>query len=430
MWFRRDLRLSDNPALAAAAAAGPVVPLFVVDPLFTRRAGAPRRAFLRAALESLDAGADRSLVVRHGDPVDVVPALAAEIGAESVFVAEDFAPYGRRRDDHVTVRLAARGVTLRRVGSPYAVPPGRVRKPDGRPYAVFTPFSRTWLSTAWDPPVAVPDVGWRGRPGVRGDRFPAAPAVTIELPPASEEAAHERLETFATAGGAERYHDLRDEPAVDGTSRLSAYLRFGLLHPRQVLAELGDGPGHAAFRDELCWREFAADVLFHHPGSAWDNLDRRMDRMPVDTGPAARDRFAAWCAGRTGYPLVDAGICQLLETGWMHNRIRMVTASFLVKDLHLPWQWGARFFLQHLVDGDLASNNHGWQWTAGTGTDAAPYHRIFNPTLQARRFDPEQVYVGRWVDVGADDYPDPIVDHRVEREEALRRYRTVKSAGR
>jgi deoxyribodipyrimidine photo-lyase len=429
MWFRRDLRLADSPAIVAAAAEGPVLPLFVVDPRFTR-AGAPRQVFLRGALDALDASTERSLVVRHGDPLAVVPAVAAEVGARIVVVAQDFAPYGRRRDDLVAARLAVEGCDLRRIGSPYAVEPGRVRKDDGTPYAVFTPFSRAWRGAGWDDAIDVPDVDWRGYPAVDCDGMPAVPALAVDLPPATETAAAERVEAFV-ADGAEEYHERRDEPALDGTSRLSPYLRFGLLHPRQVLAELGYGRGHETFRNELCWREFAADVLFHHPRSAWENLDRRMDRMPVDTGAVARERFAAWCVGRTGYPLVDAGIRQLLATGWMHNRVRMITASFLVKDLHLPWQWGARFFLAHLVDGDLASNNHGWQWAAGTGTDAAPYYRVFNPTTQAQRFDPDGVYVRRWLpEVDDRDYPEPIVDHRAEREEALRRYQSVKGRGR
>jgi deoxyribodipyrimidine photo-lyase len=236
---------------------------------------------------------------------------------------------------------------------------------------------------------------------------------------------------------------VRNLPGVAGTSRLSAALRWGVLHPRQLLGELLPERPHEVFRSELAWREFYADVLFRRPESAWRSLQPRMDAMPVDGDDRARARFAAWRHGRTGYPIVDAGMRELLATGWMHNRVRMITASFLVKDLHLPWQWGARHFLRHLVDGDLASNQHGWQWTAGTGTDAAPYFRIFNPTTQSERFDPQGDYLRRWLPELSDlddraihapgarrpaDYPAPIVDHAVERDEALARYRAVSSA--
>jgi deoxyribodipyrimidine photo-lyase len=217
------------------------------------------------------------------------------------------------------------------------------------------------------------------------------------------------------------------------------------VHPRQLLALVGDEPGAATFATELAWREFYADVLFHRPDTVRRNFAASMDGIRWDRGGEADERFAAWCAGRTGYPIVDAGMRQLLAEGWMHNRVRMITASFLVKDLHLDWRLGAAWFLRHLVDGDLASNSHGWQWTAGTGTDAAPFFRVFNPTLQGARFDPDGDYVRRYVPElrsipgaavhepwtarrdlfsgSAPDYPAPIVDHAAEREEALERYR-------
>jgi deoxyribodipyrimidine photo-lyase len=277
---------------------------------------------------------------------------------------------------------------------------------------------------------------------VRSEPVPPAPVVEAELPEPGEVAAAARLDAFL-AGPAARYDRDRDLPALDGTSRLSPYLRWGCLHARQVLGRLGRSAAHARFRSELAWREFYADVLFHRPESAWRNLDRRMDGLAVDGGPTARARFERWAAGETGFPLVDAGLRQLRATGWMHNRVRMVTASFLVKDLHLPWQWGARHFLAHLVDGDLASNNHNWQWVAGTGTDAAPYFRVFNPVTQSRRFDPDGDYVRRWVPelvgMAAPAVHDPsagrsgpplgyvavMVDHATEREETLRRFAAI-----
>jgi deoxyribodipyrimidine photo-lyase len=227
------------------------------------------------------------------------------------------------------------------------------------------------------------------------------------------------------------YKTARDRPDLDATSRLSPYLRWGLLHPRTLLAELDDSEGAATFRSELAWREFYADVLWHKPDTARQNYDRKFDRMEHDTDDG---RFRAWCEGRTGYPIVDAGMRQLLVEGWMHNRVRMIVASFLVKDLHLPWWWGARHFMRHLVDGDLASNQHGWQWVAGSGTDAAPYFRVFNPTTQGERFDPSGDYVRRYVpelrDVPGKQVHqphDPIVDHAHERQVALARYGAVKT---
>jgi deoxyribodipyrimidine photo-lyase len=451
LWFRRDLRLHDLPALGAAHAHGDVVPLFVVDPAFAS-SGTPRRAFMAAALQSLDDRMGGALVYRHGDPAEIVPAFAAEVGAQVVVVSKDFGPYGRRRDAAVATRLAADGRSLQGVGSPYAVDPGSVVKGDGSPYAVFTPFSKGWLAIGqrrWperrpSPPPA--EVNWVGAPDIACDGPPAAPQITpgadgllAALSDASEAAAMDRWTAFHE-DGLDAYDDQRNLPGVDGTSRLSAALRWGLVHPL-LIDDLAPVRAHEVFRSELAWREFYADVLFHRPDSAWHNLQPKMDAMPVDSGPLAEERFAAWAAGQTGYPIVDAAMRQLLATGWMHNRVRMIVASFLVKDLHLPWQWGARHFMRHLIDGDLASNNHGWQWTAGTGTDAAPYFRVFNPTGQSERFDPDGAYIRRWVpelaevrggSVHAPDgllrptrYPSRIVDHAVEREEALRRYKSL-----
>ena len=426
------------------------MPLFVVDPVFTTVAGAPRRRFMADVLQSLDDRIGGALVYRHGDPADVVPALAAEVGAEQVVVSRDFGPYGRGRDALVAERLLAAGRKLVGVGSPYAVDPGSVTKADGSPYAVFTPFSKAWRPLAADRiarrPVtpALGEVRWVGAPDVPCDGPPPRPEVECSLPSPHEDDAHRQWEAFA-AEGLDRYDDQRDLPAVEGTSRLSVALRWGMVHPTQLLDDLDGSRAHDVFRAELAWREFYADVLFRRPETARANLQQGMDTMAVDTDARARHRFEAWQQGRTGYPIVDAGMRQLLATGWMHNRVRMITASFLVKDLHLPWQWGARHFMQHLLDGDLASNQHGWQWTAGTGTDAAPYFRVFNPAAQSERFDPDGDYLRRWVPELADlpapaihapgvrrpaGYPEPIVDHATEREEALARYKSLRASSR
>ncbi len=447
IWFRRDLRLADNPALVAAAASGDVTPLFVLDPLFLSRSGAARLAFLFRNLRALNESIGGVLVVRTGDPVDVVARVASEVSANHIYIGKDFAPYGQRRDAAVGEALAAIGATLVGHGSPYAVDPGTVRKSDGTPYAVFTPFSKVWIATGWDKPQLAPRVRWLGAPEVASEKIPDDPNLAAELPEAGELAAAKIWSRFQDAA-LDAYRENRNRPGVAGTSMLSPYLRFGVVHPRQLLADLGDNPSHETFRSELGWREFYADVLFNQPRTAWHNLQPKMDMITLDTDANAKKLFAAWCLGRTGYPIVDAGIRQMLATGWMHNRVRMIVASFLVKDLHLPWQWGARFFLQHLVDGDIASNNHGWQWTAGTGTDASPYFRVFNPISQGKKFDQDVAYVRRWVselrdapahlihsprlaDSGSGmaslfgSYTAPIVDHAHERAESLARYKLV-----
>ena len=440
-WVRRDIRLGDNGALQSAAAAGTVVPLFVWEDNLLGGAGDFRRAFLFDALESLDDSVGRALIYRDGPAVTAVPEFCRLVGADTVHITEDFAPWGRARDAEVERALSASGVRLVRADTPYVIAPGTVRKDDGTPLKVFTPFYKRWLTHRWssfgDGAVEFADhrdlcAGPRRREG-----FEAASPV-----PAGESAAWRRFDEWSSRA-MDRYKDDRNNPALDGTSMMSPYLKFGVVHPRQLLERLDATAGAEHFRSEIAWREFYADVLFHQPRTAWENLQPKMDAIKVDTDDAARERFAVFCRGETGYPIVDAGIRQMITTGWMHNRVRMIVASFLVKDLHLPWQWGARFFMEHLVDGDIASNNHGWQWMAGTGTDAAPYFRVFNPTSQGAKFDPSGDYVRRFVPELADvdskhihdpsglgllapeGYPAPMVDHAAERNEALARYKKV-----
>ncbi|QXQ15647.1 cryptochrome/photolyase family protein [Skermania piniformis] len=436
VWFRRDLRLHDLPTSAAAAAAGDqALALFVLDDALLRPSGAARTAFLYRCLRALDADLGGRLLVLRGDPVAVLPQVVEQVGADSVHISADYAPYGAARDAAVAER-----VPLVRTGSPYAVAPGRIRKADGTPYRVFTPFSRAWHEHGWRSPArtAADTVAWLDPTDFPGRvEIPDDPALDAELPPAGERAALAAWRQYRDEGLAE-YPALRDRPDRDATSRLSPYLKFGCLHPRTLLAEAAAG---SVFVTELAWREFYADVLFHRPETARHNYITRFDRMGYATGPEADELFAAWCAGRTGYPIVDAGMRQLLAEGWMHNRVRMITASFLTKDLHLPWWWGARHFLRYLVDGDLASNQHGWQWVAGTGTDASPFVRVFNPLTQGEKFDPAGDYVRRWVPelrgvagkavhrVGAAPpvgYPPPIVDHAIERRVALDRYEQIR----
>lgn len=426
MWFRRDLRLTDNPALLDAVARGQVLGLFVVDPLLWGRSGDPRRDHLAASLRSLSVSIGGRLVVRRGDPAVVVPAIADEIGAASVHVSADYAPYGQQRDQEVEASLKC---PLVRTGSPYAVAPGRVVNQQGRSYQVFTPYFKAWLAHGWRQPVPPAGVRWIE---AESEDLPESTLV------AGEQAALERWRDYDVAA----YDDERDRPDLDSTSRMSIPLKYGEIHPRTMLADLARkrSAGADAYRRELAWREFCADLLARHPHAAWKPLRPEFDKMQYDE---PGELFDAWCAGRTGFPFVDAGMRQLAETGFMHNRVRMVVASFLVKDLHVHWKFGARWFMRMLRDGDLASNSLNWQWVAGCGADAAPYFRIFNPVSQGVKFDPDGAYVRRWIpelrDLGgrtahepwkhgrADGYPDPVVDHAEARAEALRRYEAIRS---
>jgi deoxyribodipyrimidine photo-lyase len=434
VWFRRDLRLADHPALQAAADEArtlgrSLLGLFVVEEGLLATGGPNRRAYLARTLAALDGALDGRLVLRRGRPEAVVPQVAAEVSASTVHATGDCAPYGRRRDARVAEALAGDDRRLVRTGSPYAVSPGRVLTGDGGPYRVFTPFRRAWAAHGWPAPTDAPaGVRWAqaGRELAPADLEPDAGDITATLPTAGEAAATDLSGAFL-GGPFATYDEDRDRPDLAGTSRLSPHLRFGAIHPRQILDRVPAGTSGDVFRSELAWREFYADVLWHRPDSAWAPLSPVGAHLRTDTGPEADARFAAWVAGRTGYPLVDAGMRQLSAEGWMHNRLRMLTASFLVKDLHLPWQRGAAHFLDLLVDGDLASNNHGWQWVAGTGTDAAPFYRVFSPDRQAERLDPAGAYVARYVpEHGTPDYPAPIVDHAVERAEALDRWQEAK----
>jgi deoxyribodipyrimidine photo-lyase len=431
MWFRRDLRVRDNPALLAALEEGSVTALFVLDPAIWATAGAARRAWLAANVLAL---AERiPLTVRHGDPREVVPRVAA---GRRVHVTAETTPYGRRRDATVgeLVELVA-------TGSPYAVGPGLVRNGSGEPYQVFSAFARGWREHGWSAPAGAP----RSPAIEAADSDPealdllrrAVDEAPVDLPGAGEDAAWRRWRSFRD-GGLRAYPDERNRPDHDGTSRLSPYLHLGVLHPRSLLAEVD---ARSTYANELAWREFYADVLWHSPGSAWRDLKPALAAMTYDEPGAGVD---AWREGRTGYPMVDAGMRQMASIGWMHNRVRMITASFLTKDLHVYWTLGARHFMDLLIDGDVASNNHGWQWVAGTGTDPSPYFRVFNPVTQGLKFDPQGDYVRRWVpelahlpgraahepwkaDVGYErGYPQRIVDHAVERREALDRYEAAR----
>jgi deoxyribodipyrimidine photo-lyase len=439
MWFRRDLRLTDNPALLAAIEAGEeIVPVFILDPQLIQATGTKRLAYMAASLRSLDESLGNKLHVCVGDQVDVLKELMKKYDATSVHISAEYEPYGVARD----ARIEAAGIELTRTGSPYAVAPGRVKKPsDATNYRVYTPFYRGWLTHGWRAAVAAPKEIKAVTPDPKDRNFPTwqAPAGT-EIPQAGEKAAHERFKYFK-ANGLDTYDEARNFAGIDGTSKMSAHLKWGEIHPRTLLAGLGESKAHDTFRKEIAWREFYADVLHNYPHTDKDYYAPQFAKMRYDE---PGDKFVAWREGKTGYPFVDAGMRQLLKEGWMHNRVRMVVASFLAKDLHIEWQHGALFFEEHLVDFDVASNAHGWQWTAGCGTDASPYYRLFNPIEQGKRFDENGDYIRKYVPelahLSADEihepwdavegykngYPKKLVEHSLERLESLARLEEIK----
>ncbi len=471
VWFRRDLRVHDHPALHAAAERGDVVPVFVVDPAVADgpAASGPRAHFLAGCLEALDAALRERggrLVVRHGDPAAALVALAAKTGARVVRWTADASPFGVRRDGRVAAALERAGVTAVPTAGQYVVSdPGAIRSGQGRPYTVFSPFARVWdhadRRRVVDAPerVAVPagvgsellpgpdDLGGRGRtdaprrfhrPGE--DAGLAAAREWLDGPIADYADEHDRL---AGPPGTDR--------PSGGTSGLSPHLRWGTVSPRWLEARAAqlEGEGPAAFVRQLAWRDFYAHVYLHHPQ---DRLRAHQPRYRTLAWEEDEDGLRAWRAGRTGYPLVDAGMRQLAATGWMHNRARLVVGSFLTKDLHVDWRLGERHFWSLLLDGEPTQNDGNWQWVTSIGVDPKPYfQRLFNPTRQLQRFDPDGRYVRRWVPelrrvpperiaepwrmgpleqaeagcVIGEDYPAPIVDHAAEREHAAARYRAA-----
>jgi deoxyribodipyrimidine photo-lyase len=469
-WIRRDVRLHDNQALHAALDhSSCVVPLFVLDPalLDSPYASERRTRFLMAGLHELNEQLQERgsrLYVRKGDPRDVIPHIVRELDEAAVFAERDYSPYATQRDqallenEHVTLTLTD-GATIRPVGS--------VLKDDGTPYTVFTPYSRRWkdVSPITDDALFPMPASLKTPPRIESEPLPTATGDSIsELFPPGETAALARLANFASDTDLPLIYDyakVRDRPDLCGTSQLSPYLRFGMLSARQAAATahaaLQNAPtesaraGIATWRDELIWRDFYMTILHYFPHVRDGNFRADYDGIAWQNN---EDDFATWCEGRTGYPFIDAAMRQLRTSGWMHNRARMAVASFLVKDLLIDWRWGERWFMQQLLDGDPAANNGGWQWSAGTGTDAAPYFRIFNPVSQGTKHDPKGQYVRRYVPelrnvpdhlihepwkmkadqqrragcILGDDYPHRMVDHKEARQRTLAAYKSAREA--
>ena len=454
-WIRRDLRVNDNPALKAAVQnADFVIPVFIRDARLMRLNAPNRIAFLEAGLRDIDARIQElggKLIIRNGNPDQVLDRLIQETGAEVIYAEEDYSPYARKRDDLVASRLPLRFMVGLTVHNPRAVV-----KMDGSPYTVFTPFSKAWKALP-SPGIEQSEEGFRINTPSDIPSEPLPQALESKYFPAGEAEARRRLDWFLEHKVAQ-YQDGRNFLNEEGTSSLSPYFRFGMLSAktavRAVRAKIqalpaGMQKGAETWLNELIWREFYQSILYHFPQVRDEAFNPAYHNIAWRDAPAD---LAAWKNGLTGYPIVDASMRQLLEMGWMHNRGRMIVASFLVKDLLVNWQEGERWFMRHLIDGDLAANNGGWQWTAGVGTDAAPYFRIFNPVLQAKKFDPCGEFVRHWVPelrnvndlyihepwlmnaaeqsmsgcrIGVD-YPAPIVDHSEARQRTLAAFQAAK----
>ena len=463
LWIRRDLRVSDNTALyEACRSADEVAPLFVLDPPILSRpdTGTSRVAFLMNSLQELDRALHKiggRLIVRYGDAHDTIMAAVAEADVTAVYFNREYEPHLRKRDDRVILSLKAAGIEVNSYKDQVIAEPGEVMTATGAPYTVFTPYYRTWLKAALASPLPVPD-----RICVPSTLFGVdlkeqsvlTPNAGTNTSGAGERAAMTLLQGFV-AEKLEDYSAARDFPGIDGTSRLSQHLHFGTISPRKILAaaqQAGDSPStkmreaSIAYIRQLAWREFYIQVMYHFPQTMREAYRTEFDNIVWENDPG---HFQAWRTGMTGYPILDAAMRQLLAESWMPNRMRMLTASFLVKHLLCDWRLGEMHFMQHLIDGDLAANNGGWQWIAGTGPGAQPYFRILNVTTQAKNYDSNGDYVRQWVpelarvpaamihtpeqlspverkDLGCDQYPMPIVDQAIRREIALNAYKSAR----
>jgi deoxyribodipyrimidine photo-lyase len=457
VWLRRDLRLGDHPALSFASTFTGVTPVFIWSPEDEGdwATGAASRWWLHHSLASLEkalATVGSRLVIRRGKALPALLELQRETGAQVVTWNEQVGPAFVRRDAAVRDALAARGTRVEVFRGATLRAPGEVVSGKGTPYEVFTPYWRSFLRD--EVPAPLPPV--RKLPSLPAE-LASVPLRELGLLPRTpwyqemeaawrigEDAAKAKLQQFVARSVAD-YHQRRDVPSLPGTSRLSPHLHFGEISPRQIWAALAktSGEGAETYRKELGWREFAHDLMFHQPATAGAPLRREFAAFPWRRDAKA---LRSWQQGMTGYPIVDAGMRELWATGWMHNRVRMIVASFLVKDLLLDWREGARWFWDTLVDADLANNTLGWQWAAGCGADAAPFFRIFNPVRQSESFDPSGAYIKRWVpelkrlsaaavhapwNAGLElDYPPPIVDHAAARDRALLTFDQVKRRAR
>ena len=465
LWFRQDLRLADNPALAAAVKAGPVIPVFILDDETPGqwKSGGAARWWLHHSLEALAAdlrklGSD--LVLRRGSAAKIITSLLKDTGATAIVWNRQYEPWAIARDTRIKDSLKASGIRAESFNASLLREPWEMKTGSGGPYRVFTPFwraAREQLGTVETiaRPKAIPaPATWPASDKLTAWKLlPTKPDWATGFTPLwtpGEQGARKRLDGFLsrTIAG---YAANRDRPDIEATSRLSPHLHFGEISPRQLwkaataaAQSQGQETNTDKFLAEVGWREFSYHLLYHFPHLPERNYKESFDAFPWDDNET---NFRKWCRGQTGYPIVDAGMRELWTTGFMHNRVRMVAASFLIKHLLIPWQKGEAWFWDTLVDADLASNSASWQWVAGSGADAAPYFRIFNPVMQGEKFDPDGAYVRKWVpelascspkfihrpwdapDFARLRYPAPMVDHATARDRALKAFKTLPKAG-
>ena len=416
-WIRRDLRLDDNTALLEALRSGfPVLCLFIFDSKILEElpANDPRVSFIYDSLEGIQLQLIQfgsSMELRKGDHTEIWKEVIAEREVAAVYVNRDYEPYAMERDRSVERLLSSRGIQLFQYKDQVIFEKDELLKKDGTPYTVFTPYKKKWL-----------------------EAFHSQPTAPIKPPPTRNYLQHykkiaSRSELGLNTSPIEvkpydlsmlnRYEEVRNFPALDITSHLSPHLRFGTVSIRMIVNSLP--ASEDIFLSELIWREFFMQILYHFPQVVGHNFKKKYNGI---LWLNSESNFEKWCLGETGYPLVDAGMRQLNKSGRMHNRVRMVTASFLCKHLLMDWRWGETYFAEKLLDYELSSNNGNWQWAAGTGCDAAPYFRIFNPQIQLKKFDKNLDYVLKWIpDYDAENYIEPIIEHRFARDRALKAYK-------
>lgn len=421
-WFRRDLRLEDNHGLFRALTEGKnVQPIFIFDRNILDKLEDKddrRVTYIHHHISELNKRLEQfgsSLWTFYGDPITIYKELLESFEINGLFANRDYEPYARSRDKAVYDLMAEHGISFRAFKDHVILEKDEVLKDDGTPYTVYTPYSRKWKATLGEHDL---------------DPFPSedhldqlsksAPRKVISLEEMGFEAhAHDWSSGMPDTNLIKRYHNTRNTPAKDGTAKISHHLRFGTISIR-AMARLGR-EHNSKWYNELIWREFYQSILWHFPHVVEQSFRPQYDRIEWRNN---EEEFEAWCQGRTGYPIVDAGMRELNETGFMHNRVRMIVASFLTKHLLIDWRWGEAYFARKLIDFELASNNGGWQWASGSGVDAAPYFRVFNPYLQTEKFDPKHIYIKRWVsEFETEDYPDPIVDHKEARIRAIETYK-------
>ncbi len=425
-WFRRDLRLEDNTALNRALESGHrVLPIFIFDqeilqelPVDDARVG-----FIYELLEKINSRLGErgaALKVFKGRVLEVWKQILKEWKVQGVYANRDYEPYALERDKAVAELLKGQGISFQTFKDQVVFEGSEILKNDGLPYHVFTPYKNKWLATFQERgfgnehrrQTASEEEGAKGSFYRAAFDFPSLESLGFRPSPI-------RVRPFDLSS-ADRYEQQRDFPGIEGTSRLGPHLRFGSVSVREIIRSLG--PGHSVFLSELIWREFFMQILFHYPRVVHENFNPKYNGIKWRND---KTEFERWCLGETGYPLVDAGMRELNETGFMHNRVRMITAGFLCKHLLIDWRWGEAYFAAKLLDYELSSNNGNWQWSAGTGCDAAPYFRIFNPAEQLKKFDKDLTYVRRWIpELGTASYPKPMVDHKMARERALETYRS------